>query len=103
MAKRQNIRCTGDNIPFLNDIKESDKPDYKDLDDEQLAYLFKDLVNEKAIEAPVTIDELPDELRFDQVFAEDYYRMLFPGFEDLAYSIMVECDKKRALEIVKID
>lgn len=110
---RPKIRCNGDVIPFASEVTEADKPEWTDLSDGQLADMFKDLIGKDKAdgepEDPVHIDDLPDEYRFDKVQDIDYYKELFPGFEDFCYTIMVDEDKKRekALleekEMVKVD
>ena len=99
---RPKIRCNGDVIPFIDAVTEADKPNWTDLTDGQLADMFKDLIGKDKedgeAEEPVHIDDLPDEYRFDKMQAEDYYKELFPGFEDFCYTIMVDEDKKREKE-----
>lgn len=92
------IRCytSGDEIKFIEDICEEDKPEFHDISERQLFNLFKGLVvndePDDAEECDVP-DDLKSALTYEPYNAE-WYKMKFDGFPDEVYDILADVDKK---------
>ena len=97
----ERMRCytTGDEIKFLHELVESDKPEFREITDAQLMYLFKDMIVTKEDDEPQPI-ELDSSLSFS-IYDEEWYRMKFSGFPEDIYGILAEVDKKQNEEPVE--
>ena len=94
VQKKKNHWVGGDNIPLASDITEDDKPDFVELSDEDLKYMFKDLVPHVAEE-----EEVGSEYNFSEIYGPDWYEARFPGFTQEEYWFMSKAGhEENALE-----
>ena len=92
-----NRKCwtTGDEIKFFDEIKECDKPAFREMEESDILDMFKHLM------VPKEVDDSEHEVveldsRFDfTIYDEEWYRNKFPGLEEETYAILVEADKIR--------
>jgi|AOAMet1_18_M0_10_1038524.scaffolds.fasta_scaffold11564_2 hypothetical protein len=86
------IKCytSGDEIKFLDDMTEADKPEFHDITDEELNDMFKHLIPVEVVEddEDETI-EIPDNINYE-IYGADWYRMKFPGFDEEHYELMAK-------------
>ena len=93
----KNRKCwtTGDEIKFFDEIKECDKPAFREMEESDILDMFKHLM------VPKEVDDSEHEVveldsRFDYtIYDEEWYRNKFPGLEEETYAILVESDKIR--------
>jgi hypothetical protein len=93
----KNRKCwtTGDEIKFYDEIKECDKPAFREMEESDILDMFKHLM------VPKEVDDSEHEVveldsRFDYtIYDEEWYRNKFPGLEEETYAILVESDKIR--------
>jgi hypothetical protein len=92
----ERIRCytTGDEIKNLNEMTDDDKPEFQEISEADLMYMFQDqiFIKDDIILEEEEIMELPNNLTFD-VYGPDWYKMKFPGFDDEHYAIMAASAK----------
>ena len=93
----KNRKCwtTGDEIKFFDEIKECDKPAFREMEESDILDMFKHLmVPKEADDSEHEVVELDS--RFDfTIYDEEWYRNKFPGLEEETYAILVESDKIR--------
>jgi hypothetical protein len=93
----KNRKCwtTGDEIKFYDEIKECDKPAFREMEESDILDMFKHLM------VPKEVDDSEHEVveldsRFDYtIYDEEWYRNKFPGLEEETYAILIESDKIR--------
>lgn len=87
MSDRLKCYTSGDEIKYLDEMTEDDKPEFHELTDCELMSMFKDL-----IDIEIADDDLPEELTYE-VHGIDWYMVKFPGFTYEQYQIMVDTAK----------
>ena len=93
--ERKRIYASGDVIKLQSEITEMDKPEFQDISEEQLMFLFKDLIPKEVISGEMEEEiVLPEFLDFS-IYGSEWYRDKFPGFDDEHYELMA---KAAALE-----
>lgn len=90
MSDRLKCYTSGDEIKYLDEMTEDDKPEFHELTDCELMSMFKDLI--VIDEMDVEGEELPEELTYE-VHGVDWYMVKFPGFTYEQYQIMVDTAK----------
>lgn len=84
----------GDEIVMLDIIREEDKPEFEEITEDQLMYMFKDLIKLDPVnDADPEPVELPSCLNYS-IYDAEYYAGKFPGFEENVYEILADVDKK---------
>ena len=91
-----NRKCwtTGDAIKFFDEIKECDKPAFREMEESDILDMFKHLMPTVVDESEPEAIELDSRLDYS-IYGEEWYRNKFPGLEEEAYAILVETDKVR--------
>lgn len=92
MSDRLKCYTSGDEIKFLDEMTEENKPEFHDLTDCELMSMFKDLIVVDDTDISGDGFELPEELTYE-VHGIDWYMTKFPGFTYDQYQIMVDTAK----------
>ena len=100
VPKNRICRTTGDEIKFFDEIKECDKPAFREMDESDILDMFKHLMPTVVDESEPEAIELDSRLDYS-IYGEEWYRNKFPGLEEEAYAILVETDKVRNAEEVE--
>ena len=92
----KNRKCwtTGDEIKFFDEIKECDKPAFREMEESDILDMFKHLMPTVVDESEPEAIELDSRLDYS-IYGAEWYRNKFPGLEEEAYAILVETDKVR--------
>jgi hypothetical protein len=88
--ERKRIYASGDVIKLQSEITEVDKPEFQDISEDQLMFLFKDLIPKEVISGEMEEEiVLPEFLNFS-IYGSEWYRDKFPGFADEHYELMAK-------------
>jgi len=97
-VKKNKRFVVGDEIKFIGEIQECDKPEFIEIPHDALMGMFKDLakVNDDGEIGP---EPLGSEYNLHEIYDAEWYAERFPGFTAEEYFFMSKADKEDNLRL----